>query len=410
MVLAAAFAARLVFVGALVIGGLPHHSDLSVGALKGDEVYILSRALRSRDILLGFPTTFYDYFIATDLYGQTSYLSLLTAIQVLFGPTPYSMRLLNSLLYAAGATLLFRTARVAFGFAPAFGGLVVALFLPSLFVGSTSLLKEPAYFLVTSVLIVCSVQAARARTIFNLALALVLVGASLWALNDLRRGALPLALLGIGLGFGIRVVAGHRWRVTAVLGAVFLCALITVTLPALRACAIDWVEVAAKMHAGHVFTVGHAYTLMDDGFYLTRDLALTLTEPQALRFLVRAAISFVVTPLPWEMASLRELAFLPEHLVWYLMLAILPFGVVAGWKRDPLVTAVLLGYVVPTAAAVALTNGNVGTLLRLRGLVSPYLIWLSVLGLLTIVDALLNGRMHAWQRVGPKLATEGPAA
>jgi hypothetical protein len=40
----------------------------------------------------------------------------------------------------------------------------------------------------------------------------------------------------------------------------------------------------------------------------------------------------------------------------------------------------LVGYVVPTAAALALTNGNVGTLLRLRGTVTPYLIWPAVVG------------------------------
>ena len=111
-----------------------------------------------------------------------------------------------------------------------------------------------------------------------------------------------------------------------------------------------------------------------------------MTEPQAARFAVRAAASFLLTPLPWEMRSRSELAFLPEHMFWYVMLALLPFGVVAGWKRDPLTTSLLLGYALPTAAVLALTNGNVGTLLRLRGLVTPYLLWLSVLGFVSLVQ------------------------
>jgi len=36
----------------------------------------------------------------------------------------------------------------------------------------------------------------------------------------------------------------------------------------------------------------------------------------------------------------------------------------------------------------ALTNGNVGTLLRLRGLVTPYLLWIGVLGMIAILEAL----------------------
>jgi hypothetical protein len=68
-------------------------------------------------------------------------------------------------------------------------------------------------------------------------------------------------------------------------------------------------------------------------------------------------------------------------MLWYVMLVLLPIGAVAGWRRDPLVTCLLVGFTLPTAAVLALTNGNVGTLLRLRGLVTPYLVWVSAVGL-----------------------------
>ena len=97
--------------------------------------------------------------------------------------------------------------------------------------------------------------------------------------------------------------------------------------------------------------------------------------------------------------SRSELAFLPEHLLWLLIVAFTPIGIVAGWRRDRLVTSLLIGFVLPTAAALAITNGNVGTLLRLRGLVSPYLIWLAVLGGLAAAESLLARRArHAWQK------------
>ncbi len=72
---------------------------------------------------------------------------------------------------------------------------------------------------------------------------------------------------------------------------------------------------------------------------------------------------------------------LPEQLVWYIIMALLPVGMVAGWRRDPLVTCLLALYSVPTAIALALTNGNVGTLLRLREMtVTPYIVWVSAVG------------------------------
>ena len=106
------------------------------------------------------------------------------------------------------------------------------------------------------------------------------------------------------------------------------------------------------------------------------------------------------------MASLGEFAFLPEHMLWYLLLALLPFGLVAGWRRDALVTAILIGFVLPTAAALAFTNGNVGTLLRLRGLVTPYIAWISVLGFCVAANAIAAGafavpRGRPW-KLGPE--------
>ena len=153
---------------------------------------------------------------------------------------------------------------------------------------------------------------------------------------------------------------------------------------------------AAKQQAGHVFTVGHAYKTLDDGFYMTPQTPLTnnmtLTPDQAARYVVRSFVSFVVVPLPWQIASLRELAYLPEQFAWYVMVGLAPFGIRRGWRRDPIATALLVGYILPTAAALALTNGNVGTMVRLRGVLIPYLAVLSALGGCDVLEAMASRR------------------
>lgn len=399
VLLGAAFAARLALIAAQFLIGVPHHNQLSVGALSGDESYYLSRALRSRDILLGFTAGKYDYFVANDDYGRTSYLGLLTVFQLVFGPTPYGMKVLNALLYIAGAVLLFRMARPAFGVLPAFLGLGVLLFLPSLFVSSVSLLKESLYFLLASALTVSSVSAVRAasaRHWRDVAVAVAIAGASLWLMNDLRRGALVIGVAGIGLGVSIHFTARSWRRIAAAAVTLLVAGFLVIWHPVWQARALGGVTTAAKMHAGHVFTVGHAYKLLDDGFYKNPGSPdswdLTLTGPQAGRFLTRAAVSIVVTPWPWDMRSTSEMAFMPEHMVWYLIVLLTPVGAVTGWRRDPLVTALLIGFAVTAAAVLAVTTGNVGTLLRLRGLVTPYLVWLAAFGLCAIGDALLATR------------------
>lgn len=401
-ILGIALAARLAFIGVLLVSGMPALNDLSVGALRGDDAYYVSRAIRARDIALGLTHGTYDYFIVSDEYGRTSYLQLLTFLQTLFGPAPYGMRAINAVLFVTGAYLLFRLTRAAYGATAALLGLAAVLFLPSLFVASTSLLKESAYFLATTVLLTMVIVALRHPRIAGKVAAIAIAAGCLWILDDLRRGALMMALAGIATAFGLLIIMKTSRRAIAGVVLAMIIAVVAWVQPAIHARAIDAITSAAKTHAGHVFTTGHAYKLLDEGFYMHPGTpaawSLTLTDDQAARFLVRAARSFLFIPWPWEMVSKSELAFLPEHLIWLLIVAFTPIGLVAGWRRDRLVTALLIGFVLPTAAALAISNGNVGTLLRLRGLVSPYLIWLAVLGGLAAAESLLA------RRAAPRMA------
>jgi hypothetical protein len=409
-ILLVALSVRVIIIGALFARAIPQLNDLAIGSLSGDDAYYLGRAIRARDLLFGFATTKYDYFVVLDEYGRTRYLDLLTLLQVVFGPTPFGMRVLNALFYVAGAILLFRVARPAFGRTAAFAGLIALLFMPSQIWASISLLKESLYFCVAALLVYSVVRAVRARTAIAMAGLGVMAAVSLWLLNDLRRDALLLAGAGLALAALLYFLAGSTRRLVAATAAAVLAIAIALPQPPVQARLIDTVETVAQVHGGHVFTVGHSYKLLEPGFYkypaAPGSWELFLTFPQAARYLVRAAVTFVVTPLPWEMASRSELLLLPEQLLWYGMLIALPFGIREGWRRDAVTTAVLVGFVLPFAAAIALTNGNVGTLLRLRGLVSPYLIWVSALGALALLDLVLRQRAVP----PPRLATGGATA
>jgi hypothetical protein len=402
LVIVVALGARWLLIGGMLVGGIPLHNDLSVGAATGDDGYYLARALRARDIALGLTHSRYDYFVVNDEYGRTSYLYLLTAIQVLFGPTPYGMRALNALIFVAAAVMLFRAVRPAFGATASLTGLVALLFLPSLLVGSISLGKEPLYFLVAAILFSTVLAMLRRWSVVSIAAGGTVAVLCVIALDSLRRGAAALALAGLAIALSAPVLLATWRRAAATLAVLAVAAGAAYSQPPLRGRAIDAVTSVSKTHAGHVFTSGHAYKLLDEGFYFTPGIApFTLTADQALRFLARAALSFVVTPLPWEIASLRELAFLPEYVAWLALVLFAVPGVAAGWRRDPRLTALLLGFILPTAAAVAVTTGNVGTLLRLRGLVTPFLIWLSALGAIAVAEFMLAPRTRVPFRAEP---------
>lgn len=389
-VVALALVVRLIVLGGLFLRNLPNHDELFAGATSGDEAYTMSRALRAREILRGSTTTLYDYFIAFDEYGRNTYVTAATALQVLFGPTPYSLRLLNTLLFTIGALLLFRVSRRAFGFVPALAGLGAVLFWPSLFAWSISLLKEPLYFLLGAIIVAATIALVRGSRLASRTLALASAVSAAALIQGLRPGALALSAVGLATGFAARGVFSSRrtFAVATMTAAAF--AAITLSRPALNGRVVQTLEGTAKTHTGHVFTVGHDYKLLDAGFYLNPQApaasTLTLTGGQAARYVLRAVGAFFVVPAPWHLQSARELAFLPEQMAWYVLVVLLPLGAVAGYRRDPLVTSVLIGYVAPTAIALALTNGNVGTLLRLRGLVVPFLAWVGAVGFCAAID------------------------
>src|SRR5262249_18423746 len=153
--------ARAAAIGAVLLRNAPLHDDQFVGAASGDEAYVMSRALRVRDIARGAPVGKYDFFVAYDEYGRNRFVDVVSALQVMFGPTPYALRLLNTLLFTSAALILFRLSRQAFGSLPAFAGLAMLLFWPTLIAWSISLLKEPLYLLCGAVLLTGAIHMAR---------------------------------------------------------------------------------------------------------------------------------------------------------------------------------------------------------------------------------------------------------
>ena len=148
------------------------------------------------------------------------------------------------------------------------------------------------------------------------------------------------------------------------------------------------VRSSASYHAGHIISEGYSYKIIDPRYYHDRRLLGEMQGREAGQFVVRAVVSYVTEPVPWRSESLGLRAYLPEQMLWYVLLAFVPFGFVAGLRRDPLLTSLLASHAGALMIMVALTSGNIGTLIRHRGLALPYLAWLSGLGLCYVVSYL----------------------
>lgn len=377
--LVAAVALRLLAVAALFL--LTDHSRVAFGSFFLDEEYFIERSLWLRNLALGIPLHRDDLVSALDPISASSHLYLLALIQILIGPAPYGLHLLGVLCYLAAAIALYRMVRPTLGRMPALIGLAILLFLPSQFAWSVSTLKEPLFVLLGALNLVLAVRLVRAATWKGRAVSLAAMVVSAAGLESVRHGGAILSALGLFTGLTIALLAE---RPRLMLGAIVATPILLGTVlsrPDVQLRLYTGIQSAARLHWGSVaVSRGYAYETLDERFYASLPETSDLQFAETLRFMVRAIVAYVVVPLPWKAQSRAALAYLPEQVAWYLLAALAPLGFLFAFRRDALVSALLMGHLMVIGLTVALVSGNVGTLVRHRGLALPYLVWLSAVG------------------------------
>ena len=382
-----------------------NHAQTPFGIFFPDEAFYLRRSMWLRNVALGVPIHTADLIYAFDDSGWTSHLYVLAFLQTLAGPSPYGVHLVGIAMYLLGAVVLYRAVRPTFGKAPAVCGLGLILFLPSLFAWSISALKEPLYFLFTACSISWSLVMVRDRRWLIKIAALAGVVALVVALQTIREQGGVLTAAGLASGLLLawlvtrpRVLIALVVALPIVTGAVF-------SRPQNRFKAYVMVQGAARQHWGHVETQGIVYTLLDPRFYGDRGEISDMQFLDSARFVVRAFERYVTVPWPWEVQSTAALIQIPEQVVWYLVVLLLPIGLVCSFQRDAVLTALLFGTAGVSIAAIALNSGNVGTLIRHRSLAVPYLLWLSLAGL---CDLLSRAKARGTALTGPAFKKAEP--
>jgi hypothetical protein len=353
----------------------------------GDGVYLKQRALTIRDVWLGVPTSpaaFTEAF--SRIYGWSSYLYLLAYTQYLTVPSPFGVHLLNVLLFTSAAVVLFRMVRPAFGAASAWLGLALMLLLPTLIAWSVAALKEALYVCLLAVAVRAVVMAARATPAYVRLAGLALLVGAVAANSTVRTGASIIMGGGIAIGIVGSVVARRLVLVLLLAVSVPITAVWLWNQPEVQQAVIAQLRPAAVTHMGNVRTEGNSYKLLDQRIYSDRDYVVkTITPDEALRFAVRAVVSFTVMPLPWQVSSRAELVFLGQQVIWYLLVLLAGIGFVAGLRRDSLVTCLLAGIAVVGGVTIALNSGNIGTMVRFRDTIVPFVVWLSARGAVSLV-------------------------
>ena len=392
-----AVAARLLLVALLFLTTDPFETKSFFW--DGDGIYLKQRAEWIRSVWLGNQIAPLDYDRAFFRgYGWTSYIYVIAYVQYWLGESPYGIHLLNVFLSLSVAVVLYRLVRKAYGKTAALIGLALSLFMPTLLLWSVSALKESLYIFLIMLGLVGTVTVVRGPSMMRRILGLCAVIISFATIDGVRFGGE--IVLGAGLAGGLfgAVTARRLWVAVLVLALLPFVGYRLMQTDVVYSRVQPQLQWLALQHVGHVKTEGNAYKLLDERFYIdsARDETIaTWTPAEQLRYFVRATASFIAVPLPWQARSTTEMLFLPQQIIWYLMILFAVVGSVSGVRRDPFVTCMLLAIVVVGSVAVALGSGNIGTMVRHRDTVVPFVVWLSAGGVVATVSA---WRTREWRR------------
>jgi hypothetical protein len=388
--LGAALASRAIVIGILAFVVDPRRQAHT--SYLGDAQYAYQRAIWIRNVFLHIPVAPHDYIEAFEpAYGWSGYNYFLAYVHVLFGPSPFGSAFLSTALFLSASAILFRVCRRAFGPLAAGGGLVALLVFPSWFGWSIVPMREALQFLLLTVALVAAIAVLRGRGLLRLPSAAGVV-AALFVTTTLKGAAEWIGPIAIVLGASLWLITRRRWTIAAAVAVVPCLALLAANDASARALVATELDHAAQRHVGHVRVTGFSYKVLDAKFYAypADDVPpVTLSVKERARFLMRATVAFFVMPAPWVVDRVRWLGLAPMQVEWGLLLLLSAFGVVAGLRQDVLATWLLLSFVVTGVAVIAPNSGNIGTLVRHRDTITPFLAALAGVGGVAIASRLL---------------------
>jgi hypothetical protein len=399
-ILAVGVAIRVLAIAVLFLG--TRHDQMGSFFWDGDGVYIKFRSMVIRDVWMGIPVCRVDFFNAfMPYYGWSSFIHVLAYVQFLTGPARYGVHLVNVSMFVAAAVMMHRLIRSAYGRAPALFGLALMLFLPTLVAWSVSALKESlCLFLFAAGLWAAVTAARRAAPVHQRVFGSALMAAAIAAADTVRPGV---SLIMIG-GFSAGLIGSYIVRRVALVLLVSIClpfaAVQLWERPGVQSAIMAQVKSAATLHRASFLEEGYSYPLLDQRFYSQYPIdprnetsvatIPTMTPDEGLRFAARALASFIVMPLPWQMSPRLSVVLLPQQFIWYVLVVLACVGLIAGLRRDALVSCMLGGLIVAGWVAMAPNNGNIGTMVRFRDLIVPSVVWLSALGATSIASRIMS--------------------
>lgn len=306
------------------------------------------------------------------------YTYLGAAIYYVAGHNPLPMKVLNALFGAVVVVFVYLIAWRLFGrLASLLGGLAALLF-PSTFLWSLINAKDTLFMvgvMVTLWALTELIATANWRLLVPFALGFALMG----ALRDYVQAMMGM-IAPLTFALQPRPAFPAKWRYAAVV--LGMCLLMLwggggSQWLGISPARVNQQRSCAAINAESSFAEGNNEEALANCAAVAQGESLEMSGKsvvELIQWLPNGAVHVLAAPFPWQATRAVERAALPDVLAWYLAVILAVVALVTTWRSSPRYIQILL-YIGAVALMLSLTQGNLGTLVRHRGmLIAPTLV------------------------------------
>jgi len=350
------------------------------GAIIGDEMGSHQTALSLIKTINGVPLSENEmkFLFKPGSYGWNPHIYILGFFYYLFGCVPILGKCINALFgVLTGITVYFIT-KESFGIKAAKLSCILTLFYPALFLWSISNLKDTMLIFLFTFIVYIYIVFYRSRKIEYLYLLMV----SFLLINNYRLGLLYLLISAAAISFIINI----RWKYKKFTATVVTLALIMFVnifsgyfSSYFRSMAEKTkVELLIRKQFGYVLTGGTVYKIYPERVYEYKDFC-SITKKEFVVSLFKGVLSVMFKPFPWEIDNRAKLLYYPISMIWNVLFPFFAVGLLVSIRYKFKDIVFLLSIFILTLVSFSLVEGNVGTMIRHRDMITPiYMIFSSI--------------------------------
>jgi len=318
-------------------------------------------------------------------YGWSPHLYMLGFLYYLFGYAPMLGKCINGLFGVLTGIVVYFMSNELFGIKTARLSCILTMFFPTLFLWSISNLRDMALIFLLTLFLYSYVMFLKIRRMRYL----FLVGVLFLLVSNYRPYLLPLLICSAATAIFINIGRKYKKLIISVVVLVFLLNSYFVykyhinqiiTIP--RSISIGrFIEI----QRGSVNSGGTIYKIYPDRFYNSEDYKPISAGESIIAFL-NGELSLMLKPFPWDISNKFKFFYYPVSVVWDILFVFFIVSLLVNVRYRIKGSIFLISTFIMISVLLSLTEGNIGTMIRHRDMITPVYIIFSSFGIVWLLS------------------------